>query len=608
MTVRELLIRLGFEFNAAQAQQIEAKINGIKSTSVAAASAVNSVGSKMASSMGPGISALGGGLTAFRNNVAASMAASSGHINALKGHVSGLKSNLVGLAGAAAGGFGLFALADAAITAGDNSYRMATKLRLSTTEAAGLSKIFSLAGVDANNFATTITRLDRQLETAGEKGNLMSNTLAEFGVNLKGADGQLLPVNKQLEELARGFQKAEDAGQSDEFVTNVLGPRGMELIPVLREYQDLVEDSKKIKGIGMDPQMAHNTARSMRILKGNTKQLGMVMASAFLPLANRILPGLISLFQGLASFAAKYKILAQSIAAVAGAFIAAFAAAKAFFLVKEMLGTIWSVVGLLKANPVFALMAAAAIVLALVLEDIYTWIQGGDSLLGDWLGSWDEFKAKASTYMQPLIDGFNRLWQAIQSYVIPAIMQISDSGVEAFNGLVGVIGPVIMWIIDQFAELTNNGQLYLDLLLTFWNGFVTAIVLLLQLIYQVFTGQWGAAVDTVIQYLQNLLNTALSILSQIGTAIGQYVLSKLGVAGQMLAKLTGINLNGVVTTQEAAGAGRGIAGAGGLKNEINVNVTAPEGTTAAQAEYLQQSAEQSYGGVYNALESAGGPI
>lgn len=621
MTVRELLIRLGFDFNEAQAKMIESKISSIKSMSNTAAGAVGAVGQKIASTVAPGVEVASKSVSGFRENIAASMAASAGHVDTLKGHVSSLKNNLVGMVGLAAGGFGLFALANSAIMAGDNVYRLSTKLRLSAGDAAGLNRILSSVGVDANSFATTITRMDRQIESAGKKGNATSNALAQFGVNLKGADGQLLPVNKQLEALADGFQKAEEAGKSDEFVTNVLGPRGMELVPVLRDYKEAAEAASKVQGIGLDPKKAHEAAVSLRVLKMQTSQLGLTMANAFLPVAEKIMPKLIKLFQGIANFAGKYKALAQSIATISGAFIGIFAVAKAIAIIKEMYGTIKSVYKLVRAflitNPELLLIVAAAIALALVLEDIYTWIQGGNSLMGDWLGSWDEFKAKAGTFFQPLIADFKKVWQFIQSYIlpglqqiwstgvmyfnalsqgantyiIPAFQEILDAGIQAFTAIASVVGPVISWIIEQWAELTNNGQLYLDLLLTAWNGFVNAILLLMQFIFQVFTLQWGAAIDTVIGFFENLLSTALSILSQIGAAIGQYVLSKLGAAGRMIGKLAGINLEGIVSPQDAGGAG----GDGTTVNQnFEISQSFDGGTATEQADFVGGAAQDAY--------------
>jgi len=250
------------------------------------------------------------------------------------------------------------------------------------------------------------------------------------------------------------------------------------------------------------------------------------------------------------------------------------------------------------SNPYVLAIAAAVAILALALEDVYTWIEGGDSLIGEFIGPWDEFKSQASQYITPLLDGLSRLWEGIQQNIIPLLYVLKDAIVETFYAFIAVASPVIGWVIDQFLELTNNGQVLFDILLAAWNGMINGIILALQFLTQIFTGEWGAAIDTAIQFLNNLLTTAISIMQQIGQAIANYVLNKLGWAGQMIAKFAGLDLSQTVSLQNAAGAGRG----GGVMNQqIDVNVTVPPGTPTQQASFLQGTAENSYGDAYSQL-------
>lgn len=58
-------------------------------------------------------------------------------------------------------------------------------------------------------------------------------------------------------------------------------------------------------------------------------------------------------------------------------------------------------------NPAFLTIAAitlALVGLGLVLEDIYYWVTGGDSVLGDWLGSWETFKTKVMGWLTEIRD------------------------------------------------------------------------------------------------------------------------------------------------------------------------------------------------------------
>ncbi len=62
----------------------------------------------------------------------------------------------------------------------------------------------------------------------------------------------------------------------------------------------------------------------------------------------------------------------------------------------------------LMANPLFwkaALIAAGIALIALAIEDIYYWITDGESVLGDWLGTWEEFKNKVMSWIASIRDG-----------------------------------------------------------------------------------------------------------------------------------------------------------------------------------------------------------
>lgn len=270
-------------------------------------------------------------------------------------------------------------------------------------------------------------------------------------------------------------------------------------------------------------------------------------------------------------------------------------------------------------NPAFLTVAAitlSIIAVALALEDVYYWVTGGNSVLGKYVGSWDEFKAKALTYLQPIIDGFNELVGVIKSEGTPAIMAIKDGFISAFNVIVALLTPIVQWIIAQFMDITNNGQVIFSLLLTIWQGIVSGIVLALKFLTQVFTGNFSGAIDTVVGFFKNLLSTALSVLQQIGTAIGTYVLSKLGWAGQAIAKLAGMDLTkGMInasldvnsptgTSKIAANNNYGInlnpnldlAGTSTRNNNVTINQTNQllAGTPAGQVNFVQDATEDMF--------------
>ena len=81
-----------------------------------------------------------------------------------------------------------------------------------------------VAGFQVETFTGIMVRLNKQVITAGDKGNEVTNTLKQFGVSLTDASGNLLPMNEELEKLAEGYKKAAESGQQEVYITQVLVP------------------------------------------------------------------------------------------------------------------------------------------------------------------------------------------------------------------------------------------------------------------------------------------------------------------------------------------------------------------------------------------------
>lgn len=207
--------------------------------------------------------------------------------------VSKLKTGL----GIFAGGFGLVKFTESAINAGDNMYKLSQKLHVSTAEASSLNKILNMTGTDSAPVIATFTKLDKAIEGAGTKGNATTEMLQKYGIALQDSSGKLLSIPDQLDKLAQGYQKASEAGQEEAFTAEVLGNKGAALIPLLENYAEAKEQAAKIKGIGVDPKQAHETAVELKVLKAQVGATAGVMAKSLIPVVQAILPVIIDVTQ-----------------------------------------------------------------------------------------------------------------------------------------------------------------------------------------------------------------------------------------------------------------------------------------------------------------------
>ena len=230
---------------------------------------------------------------------------------ALSGATDGIGSmvgKLSGLAALAAGGFGLGALVDGAVKAGENIYQLSTRLGISTSEAGELSRILRLTGGDTETFASAISRLDKNFMASGAAGEKVRTILDAFGVSLTDGNGKLLPLNQQLANLAQGYQLATAAGLKQEFVLETLGIRGLSLVKTLQDYNGAAEKAKNFKGIGLDPQQMHELKQELDLVSMQASQIGLAFTGAFAPVAEQLFPPIMEGLQKTAVFLAENKI------------------------------------------------------------------------------------------------------------------------------------------------------------------------------------------------------------------------------------------------------------------------------------------------------------
>lgn len=227
--------------------------------------------------------------------------------NKLSGHLSGLKNAAITAGVTIAGGLGLFEFTSHAVEAGNQVYELSKKLHVSSGEAFQLGNVLNLTNTNSQAFITTITRLDRGIETAGKHGNVYTKALAQFGVQLTDAHGKLLPLPEQLAKLSEAYEKAAASGNEEAFSAAILGARGQQLIPMLADYAEAQEAASKVKWMGVDPQKLHEQEVNLEALKLEMSQVGMTAATALMPIAEQILPPLMNALQNLASFVSSHQ-------------------------------------------------------------------------------------------------------------------------------------------------------------------------------------------------------------------------------------------------------------------------------------------------------------
>ncbi len=224
----------------------------------------------------------------------------SGSVDEVAGKISGLTGNLTKLASIAAGGFGLNAVVQSAVNAGEAVYQLGQRYSMSAAQAGQLNAVMKLTGGDVDTAAAAMMRFDKTLSSSGSAGDKARSIMQQLGISMTDSSGRLKPLNEQLGELAKGYEKAKAAGQGQEFLMNTLGVRGLALTKTLDNYTEAAERASKIKGVGLNPEEMHKAYMDMQEVNMQFSKLGVVAGSALAPLVSQILP---SVQSGLAKVA-----------------------------------------------------------------------------------------------------------------------------------------------------------------------------------------------------------------------------------------------------------------------------------------------------------------
>lgn len=268
-------------------------------------------------------------------------------LNEVNGNMSKLKSNIASIGMMAIGGFGLMQGVKSAVDAGDAIYKMSQRMNISTKEAGYLKGMLGLAGVDANLFTRQLNMMDKTLTSGSKSAYEMNDYMAQFGVTMWSNNGTLLSAKDQLENLAYGFKKAEEAGAGEEFVMKTLGIRGMELIPLLRDYGDYKEALSHVKSpFDLDAKKSHELKLQMMELQIMSGKFGLAMANALMPIAEDVFPRVIEGLGNLATWMKDNKGIVE-----AGAKFMAYSAAlvATTTVAKTLINTLKTLYSIVKA-------------------------------------------------------------------------------------------------------------------------------------------------------------------------------------------------------------------------------------------------------------------
>lgn len=403
--------------------------------------------------------------------------------------------DLIGSAkGAIAGVLSLGALtagvvATAAMT--DEIGKFSQTLGLNIEDVGAWGEAVVRSGGDAGAFQSSIEGLTKGLtDFAVTGGGTLAETFARIGVSATDSSGKVKSAFDVLPELADSFEGLSDAESAG------LGDRlGLDqgTILLLQQGRHAVEELvDRQKQLGVATQEDYEIAALFNDQWADTKQvfqsLFVTSGSTILPLFTMILKGV----EKLVFFLADHEALVSGFfIGVAGVILTVYGPAMAIAAAETLIAI----------APLLLIAAAAAAfgaAIAIVVDDIYNFIQGNDSLIGNIAEKYPaigRFVTEIGNAIKFVIDTVSDLGSALVGVFAGEGGNAVDALANIIDGLFASIDAVLgllYGLADAFVTAFTSPQEALNMLIDSFKNFAASVTDLLPDI--------GGAVDDVADF------------------------------------------------------------------------------------------------------------
>jgi len=293
--------------------------------------------------------------------------------------------------------------------AGDAAAKAGKRLGISAEEVQELGFAAERSGVPIQALQNGIRSLQRRAAEAGEGNKAFAEGFKRLGISAKQA--ALTPTVDLLEQVATALQGVQDEGERTAIAMRVAGDGGAQLLPLFLEgakgIQALRSEARDL-GFVMDNEaaaasevMADSFLNLERATEGVIRRVGVQLFPIFRRITDsttrwlvenrrlidqgiKVLVGILE--RSLDLLSEFYRLIVENRRAVAlfAAVLASAALPGLFALTKAFLALF---IAQLKAVAIPALMTAGfialAAVIALVIEDVYAFVTGSESLIGN---------------------------------------------------------------------------------------------------------------------------------------------------------------------------------------------------------------------------------
>lgn len=157
-----------------------------------------------------------------------------GHAKNLAQDFGRLKAGLAAFGAAVTGG-AIAGFIKQSIDAGDTLFKLQQQTGIASKQLIGISNAAKLADVDMGQLQKSLTKLGVNLTKAAEGNDKLERQFKALGVEVKQSNGQLIPADQALKQIANRFADMPDGAQKAAAAVALFGKSGADMIPILNE-------------------------------------------------------------------------------------------------------------------------------------------------------------------------------------------------------------------------------------------------------------------------------------------------------------------------------------------------------------------------------------
>lgn len=333
----------------------------------------------------------------------------NGKLKSALAQINSLKTASIALVGAFVGvGSALTAVTISAAHYGDEVAKAGKRLGITAEDVQSLSYAARLSGTSFEEAGIGLKFLQRNAYEASKGNGAAAKNFKDLGIKVKGANGQIKPLNDLLGEVADKVAAVQDPARKTALAMRLLGRGGAQMIPLLDNgaagLAAMRQEAEDLGGV-----LSNDTAKSAEDLTDSLHRLTFTfsgfmhrLGAGLFPILQRVVDGIVNFSkrtQGLQNaFISLTALLSERTLHIFESLgTAAMFLGKAFGVVAEGVfasdNKLWQwikvagvALALLAAIGGAALIAnlgwiALAFGIAAVIDDIVTYAQNGDSAL-----------------------------------------------------------------------------------------------------------------------------------------------------------------------------------------------------------------------------------